>query len=78
MKKLLMAVAALFIMAGTAQADLIAWTSFEEPAGDLTYYKDAQNGSSDHALVNYDGRMPVNYTSTGGELGFSSHYYGFL
>ncbi|BBO92175.1 VPLPA-CTERM sorting domain-containing protein [Desulfosarcina ovata] len=57
----------------TAQADLIAYTSFEEPSTGLQY-TDTGDAGTDHALASNSGEMVVNYTSTGGELGFSSYY----
>ncbi|MGD8969489.1 MAG: ExeM/NucH family extracellular endonuclease, partial [Anaerolineae bacterium] len=38
-------------------------------------YTDTGDAGTDHALVNNAGEAPVNYTSVGGELGFSSYYY---
>ncbi len=52
----------------------IAYTSFEEP-GTGSIYTDTGDAAVDHPLLNNDGEAPVNYTSTGGELGFSSYYY---
>jgi hypothetical protein len=71
----LLAAAVLFMMAGTAQADLIAWTSFEEPETVNSPYIDTGDAATDHALTNNSGQMTVNYTSSGGELGFSTYYY---
>jgi predicted extracellular nuclease len=38
-------------------------------------YTDTGDEATDHDLVNNAGQAPVNYTSTGGELGFDSYYY---
>lgn len=51
----------------------IAQTSFEEPSLGSKYY-DTGDAATDHALVNNAGEMIVNYTSTGGELGFTAYY----
>ncbi len=57
-----------------AWADVIAYTSFEEPAtGDQ--YVDTGDPGMDHDLVNNPGQMSVDYLSTGGELGFNAWYY---
>jgi len=56
-------------------AQTIAYTSFEEAIATGTQYKDLGDASSDHPLINNSGEPDVNHTSTGGELGFSSHYY---
>ena len=53
---------------------VIAGTSFEEP-GTGGQYTDTGDATVDHALVNNVGEAPVNYTSVGGELGFSSFYF---
>ena len=52
---------------------LIAYTSFEEP-GTGSKYTDTLGSGTSHTLVNNSGEAPVNYTATGGELGFSSYY----
>lgn len=58
-----------------AFADTIAYTSFEEPPNVGGLYTDTGDASVDHALLNNSGEPDVNYTSTGGELGFTSYYY---
>ncbi|MCB0060682.1 MAG: lamin tail domain-containing protein, partial [Caldilineaceae bacterium] len=52
----------------------IAETSFEEPTTG-SQYVDTGDAGVDHALVNNSSESPGNYTSTGGELGFSSFYF---
>jgi predicted extracellular nuclease len=60
----------------TSRAATIAYTSFEEPGtGDIYIDTDIGGAATDHALINNVGEAPVNYTSTGGELGFFSYYY---
>ena len=53
----------------------IAYTSFEELTAVGGKYVDSLDAATDHALVNHANQPYVNYTSTGGELGFSSYYY---
>lgn len=60
-----------FVFSG--QNTLIAQTSFEEPSLGGKYY-DTGDAGTDHALANNPGEMVVNYTSTGGELGFTAYY----
>jgi hypothetical protein len=56
-------------------ASTIASTSFEEQAVfDGVQYVDTLDPATDHALLDNDGEPVVNYTSVGGELGFSSFY----
>ena len=55
------------------QSVLFASTGFEEP-GTGSIYTDTGDAGADHALSNNSGQMPVNYTSTGGELGFATYY----
>lgn len=74
MKKLIIHISALLFFAGSAQAAVIGYTSFEEP-GLGGRYTDTLDAATDHALINNAGQMVVNYVSTGGELGFSSYYY---
>ena len=57
--------------------EIIAYTSFEEPATG-SIYTDTGDPSTDHDLINNTGEAPVNYTSVGGELGFSSSYVNSL
>ena len=63
-----------FDLSAGDESTVIGYTSFEEPSTGGQYY-DAGDNSVDHALSNNDGQASVNYTSTGGELGFSSYYY---
>jgi len=64
----------LIFTAQIALAQTIAYTSFEEP-GTGGKYTDTGDASVDHPLQNNSGEAPVNYTSVGGELGFTSYYY---
>jgi hypothetical protein len=65
-----------------AQADIIAYTSFEEVGlakneeGYDAQYIDTGDASVDHALVNNTGQMQVEYNTIigGTEMGFSSSY----
>ncbi len=68
-----------------AQAEvLLAYTSFEEPVvlANLSQpgvyadrYTDPGSAAVNHPLQNVSGfNIPVNYTSVGGELGFSAYY----
>ncbi len=50
---------------------LIKGTSFEEPVGG-TGYNDAVTQDIDHDLTNNPGESPVDYVSTGGEIGFDA------
>ena len=52
---------------------VIAETSFEEP-GTGGRYTDTGDPLVDHDLVNNPGEAPVDFTSTGGEIGFDSRY----
>lgn len=61
------------VTAAPAATELAA-TSFEEP-GVGGQYVDTGDPATDHPLLNNAGEAPVNYTSVGGELGFSSYYY---
>ena len=68
---------AVFLVVGivsTAKANIIAYTSFEEPDLFSGYYTDTLDKSTDHALLSNADQPVVNYTSIGGELGFSSYY----
>lgn len=53
---------------------VFAGTSFEEPTTG-GQYTDTGDPLTDHALINNAGEAPVNYTSIGGEIGFSSFYF---
>lgn len=60
-----------------AKADLIAFTSFEDPPmASTATYMDTLDASSDHALLTNTGEPSVNWTSIGSdqELGFASFY----
>ncbi len=56
-------------------AQTIAYTSFEEATASGTKYTDTGDAATNHALTNNSGQPVVNFTSTGGEMGFSSYYY---
>lgn len=61
--------------AGAASAQtIVAGTSFEEPPAVGGQYVDTLDPLTDHALLDNPGEPIVNYTSIGGELGFSSFY----
>ena len=63
-----------FDLSAGDQSTVLAYTSFEEGAsGDQ--YVDTGDAAADHALANNPGQSDVNFTSTGGEMGFSSYYY---
>ena len=61
------------LTAVAVRADVLAYTSFEEPATGSMYY-DTGDPSMDHFLVNNPGQMSVVYESTGNELGFNAVY----
>jgi len=63
-----------FDLSAGDESATIAYTSFEEPSTG-GQYQDTGDAGVDHALENNAGQADVNYTSTGGELGFSSYYY---
>ncbi|MEM8962212.1 MAG: IPTL-CTERM sorting domain-containing protein [Acidobacteriota bacterium] len=73
---LLAALLAAILLAAPALAGpmVIAETSFEEPTP-AAQYVDTGDPMVDHALLNNAGQTPVNYTSIGGELGFTSFYF---
>ena len=58
---------------GASAQTVLGFTSFEEP-GTGGQYTDASGLTTPHALVNNPGEAPVNFTSTGGELGFQSFH----
>ena len=58
---------------GASAQTVLGFTSFEEP-GTGGQYTDVSGSTTFHALVNNAGEAPVNYTSTGGELGFESFH----
>lgn len=67
-------IALVLMLQPTARAQtIIAQTSFEEPTAGGTY-TDTGDPSVDHDLTNNPGEAPVDYISTGGELGFDSRY----
>ena len=59
-------------LAGTGT--ILGSTSFEEPAAVGGQYIDTLDPLTDHALLDNAGEPIVNYTSIGGELGFTSFY----
>lgn len=75
MRKLVSLLVVVGLFAATSSlAATIAYTSFEEPVTGSIYI-DLGDPNVDHALVNHAGEAPVNYTSIGGEIGFTSYYY---
>lgn len=70
----LLGVGALGVLAGSASAGIFAHTSFEEPEAVGGQYTDTLDPMTDHALLDNPGEPFVNYTASGGELGFSSFY----
>jgi len=75
----------LLACAAPARAEvLLGYTSFEEPVVPANpsqpgvyadRYTDPASAAVNHPLVNVSGfNVPVNYTSVGGELGFSAYY----
>jgi len=64
----------LALLAGSASAGVFASTSFEEPDAVGGQYTDTGDPAVDHPLVNNPGEPFVNFTASGGELGFSSFY----
>ncbi|HAV54459.1 MAG TPA: hypothetical protein DCX41_05955 [Aequorivita sp.] len=71
MKKITL-LAALFV--GAVSFAQIAGTSFEEPEAFPGKYTDAGDPNVAHDLINNSGEPLVNFTTTGGELGFSASY----
>ncbi len=61
-------------VSGTEGLDLIAYTSFEEPTGLDVDYTDTGDPAINRTLINNPGEAPVQYTSSGGELGFRTIY----
>ncbi len=57
----------------TIPATVIAYTSFEEPSTG-GQYQDTGDAAVDHDLVNNEGQAAVDFTSTGGEMGFDATY----
>lgn len=58
-----------------AASVVIGRTSFEEPPSISPPYIDLGSAAVDHPLVNNAGQPILNYTSVGGELGFSAFYF---
>ncbi len=52
----------------------LAFTSFEEPVGLDVDYQDTGDPAISRELQNNPGQAPVQFTSTGGELGFRTFY----
>lgn len=73
MAKALTVAAVLTISAGAFGA--IAHTSFEVPASVGGQYTDSGDAGLDHALADNPGEPWVNYAASGGEMGYSAHYY---
>ncbi len=74
---LIVVIACVALHAKYARADLIAFTSFEDPPiASTAAYTDTLDASNDHALPTHIGEPCVNWTSTGSdqELGFASFY----
>mgnify|MGYP003132456309 FL=1 len=71
MKKITILAAFLVSVASFAQ---ISGTSFEEPAVFSIEYTDTDDANVAHDLINNPDEPIVNYTSTGGELGFNARY----
>lgn len=62
------------ILIGTASFSQIAGTSFEEPEIFSGKYTDTGDPNVAHSLINNPNEPLVNYTNTGGELGFQASY----
>ncbi|MDC8004882.1 choice-of-anchor I family protein [Aureisphaera galaxeae] len=73
MKKITFFALALFGSLSMLQAQ-IASTSFEEPTVPGGQYTDTGDASVAHDLVNNAGEPEVDFTSTGGEIGFNATY----
>lgn len=52
----------------------VAFSSFEEPQGIDVDYRDTGDPAVDRYLVNNPGQAPIEYISTGSELGFRTFY----
>ena len=72
MKRVFLILTACFLLAGTANAATIAYTSFEDPSVPGGQYTDPVTSS--HVLANNAGEPVVTFTPTGSELGFVSSY----
>lgn len=71
MKKIILFAA---LLIGAASFSQIAGTSFEEPETFTGKYSDTGDPNIAHNLVNNTDEPLVNYTTTGGELGFKASY----
>tara|TARA_R100001369_G_scaffold28037_2_gene50416 strand:- start:95 stop:1033 length:939 start_codon:yes stop_codon:yes gene_type:complete len=71
MKKITLLAALFTSVASFAQ---IAGTSFEEPSIFTVHYIDTGDATMAHDLVNNPDEPNVDYTSTGGEIGFNARY----
>ena len=76
MKRLVLLLSLIFALHSSvfAQTPIIASTSFEVPAAVGGQYIDTGDPNVDHALASNPGEPVVNFTASGGELGFSSFY----
>lgn len=74
MKKITLLTALLMGAVSFAQ---VAGTSFEEPEARSGKYTDTGDPAVAHDLINNSGEPLVNFTSAGGELGFSASYYPY-
>ncbi len=63
-----------FIFVGWLSYAQIAYTSFEEPAAVGGQYTDTGDASTAHDLVNNNNEPLVDFTSSGGEIGFNARY----
>jgi hypothetical protein len=73
---LVIAAVAAFVAVPQSRAVIVAHTSFEEPGVfPGTQYVDTLDPMTDHALLDNVDEPWVNYTASGGELGFFSWYY---
>jgi hypothetical protein len=72
MKKIILL--ALFFIAGLYVRAQVAYTSFEEPPVVSGQYTDTGDASVAHDLVNNSGEPIIDFTSTGGEMGFNARY----
>jgi hypothetical protein len=74
MKKITFTIALLFVGA-ISFAQIAAYTSFEEPAAvPGVQYTDTGDPTVAHDLVNNAGEPVVDFTSTGGEMGYNARY----
>ncbi|GHC62629.1 choice-of-anchor I family protein [Ulvibacter litoralis] len=73
MRKITFFAALLFSAAAFSQVETVASTSFEEPAPGGQYV-DTGDAAIAHDLLNNATESPVDFTSTGGEIGFDASY----